>query len=183
MSNNSNNILDRQELLNNDFEITFSQYWQKVERFIQRAYIFLGIILTVTVLSMSSSNFSISHPNYFLLFIIFVILFSFVFAFFIYQLQKFRSRDFKEKINRGRLWRLLLVYSLLILLLGILCALSIFAFFYLIYLFIAGMRSQSALVLIFVYIPVSLLSGFQTFYLRHSILYLVEHHKLKTQYV
>ena len=181
----SNNILDSGELLNNrDFKVAFSPYWQKVEQRIKQAHITLAIILIVifgSIVARDFSNLSVDSDEIFTL--IFSLPIPFAFILFILQFKKFRNRDFKEKITpAGRLWRVLTIAALLILFSAIVFAIIILASFFFMYELTDGFDGESMGMLI-IYMPILLLSGFQTFYLGYSILYLVEHLKLKKLYV
>lgn len=183
-SNYNNDILDSGELLNNNFKITFSSYWQKVERRLKQAYITLAFILVVifgSIIARDFYNLSVNSDEVFTL--IFSLPIPFAFILFILQFQKFRSRDFKEKITpAGRLWSVLTIATLFVLFSAIVFAIVILVALFFIYDLTGGFDGESVGIML-IYIPILLVSGFQTFYFGYSILYLVEHLKLKNQYV
>ena len=58
-----NQILDTEELLKKNFEVTFSSYWQRIEPLIKRAHITLAIILIVILGRIIVRNFSYLSIN------------------------------------------------------------------------------------------------------------------------
>jgi hypothetical protein len=183
-SNINNNILDGGELLNHgSFKIAFSTYWQKVEGRLKQAQITLALILIVifgSIIARDFSNLTVNSDEVFTL--IFSLPIPFAFLLFIFQFKKFRNRDFKEKITPiGRLWRVLTIAILLGLFSAIVFAIIILASLFFMYELTDGFDGESMGMLI-VYMPILLLSGFQTFYLGYSILYLIQCKNLKKQY-
>ncbi|MGB0861514.1 MAG: hypothetical protein ACPG19_05295 [Saprospiraceae bacterium] len=180
----SNQILDAEELLRGDFDITFSPYWQRIEKLLKRAHITLSIIFIVmlgTIIIRDFSYFTFRTDEIFITILSLPIPFAFIL--FIRQFQKFRKRDFKEKITNGRILRVLIFSSILILFSAIVFALSLLVFLFLVFLLFSGSPDPEGIGLLAIYTMTSLLSGFQTFYLGYSILYLIEYKKQKKQYV
>lgn len=182
--NFNNNILDGEELFDHlNFEIPFSKYWQKIEEKFKPLYIISAIILIVILASVIIRDSSNLTFNYEIIMLITYLPIPLAFLLFIYQFQKFRNRNFKEKIiPSGRLWRMLIIAVIFGLVSAIVFANFIISVLISMGLLTYGFDGESMGMLI-IYTPILLLSGFQTFYFGYSILYLIECKTLKNQYV
>lgn len=183
-SNFNKNILDSRELFDNlNFKITFSEYWQKVERRLKQAHITLVIILimvfgNIIVRSLPYLNIYIND----IIIFIFCLPILFIFILFILHFKKFRNRDLKEKNVITRLWLLLIITTILALLSTLVFAIITTITLLSMYILTHGFDGESMGILLLC-MPFLLLSGFQAFYLGYSFLYLIKCRNLKNQYV
>jgi hypothetical protein len=178
MPNNSNNILDTEEIVKNILpQSLFSPRWTKLERILYYAHISLFILLLVILvwqIFISISKQQEIHPD---IFVVFMILSPFLVfpPIYIKQFQKFKNRNFNyQSIDFNRRLRFSVATPILLLVAILLFIASTVILFLVIYLISSSDLETIIVSYLLASIPLFLVSGFLCAYYIYSMRFLYQ---------